>query len=211
MSNFRGVNDLPVVVKNLLIINILVWVLQIIFYYRGFPLEEYGALWSLPSGNFKIWQLVTNMFMHAAVSPFGGIEIYHILFNMFTLVVFGRVLESYWGPKRFLEFYMICGVVASLAELFLGNFDYAVGASGAIMGLMGGFAYLFPNTELMFMFVPIPVKAKYAIPLLMALDIFGGFAQVSGDNIAHWAHLGGAVAGLIIVIIWNRNNRKTFY
>lgn len=206
-----NVSGMPPVVKNLLAINIIIWLAQIIFIKQGTPLEIWGALWGLDTGNFKIWQVVTHMFMHASVDQFGRIEFFHILFNMFTLWIFGRVLENFWGSKRFINFYLICGIAAAAAQLLVGHFVVAVGASGAIMGLMAAFAYLFPNTELMFLFIPVPIKAKFAIPALMALDLFGGIANVQGDNVAHFAHLGGAVAGFLIVLVWNRNNRNTFY
>ena len=93
----------------------------------------------------------------------------------------------------------------------LGAVAPALGASGAIMGVMAAFAYTFPNTELYMMFIPIPVKAKYAVAGLILLDLFGGVARVSGDNIAHFAHLGGAITGFIIVLIWNKKNRRTLY
>lgn len=195
---------LPPVVKNLLIANVLIFIAQLMFRNSETPLELYGALWPIASGNFKIWQLVTHMFMH------GGW--FHLLFNMFTLFMFGAMLEQLWGSKRFFNFYMICGIVAGLAQLLLSaDFGYAVGASGAIMGVLAAFTYLFPNTPLYIMFIPIPIKAKYAIPGLMAMDLFGSVAQVQGDNIAHWAHLGGAVTGFILVLIWNKTNRNTFY
>lgn len=203
MARYNAMNEIPPVVKNLLAINIVIWLAQQYFHTRDMPLELWGALWSFDTGNFKIWQLVTHLFMHG---PF-----FHILFNMFTLWIFGRILENFWGAKRFLNFYLICGLAAGVAQLFVGEFSYAVGASGAIMGLMAAFAYLFPNTELMFLFIPVPIKAKFAIPALMALDLFGGIANVQGDNVAHFAHLGGAVAGFLIVLFWNRNNRNTFY
>ena len=94
---------------------------------------------------------------------------------------------------------------------YIGAIGSAVGASGAIMGVMVAFAYLFPNTELYMMFVPIPIKAKWAVPIMAAIDIFGGFASISGDNIAHFAHLGGALTGFALVFYWNKTNRKTFY
>ena len=213
MSRFQqgGFQSIPPVIKNLLIANVLVWVAQIIFFYQGFPLEEYGALQSLDSGNFKVWQLITYMFMHSAVDG-TGIVFSHILFNMFTLWMFGSILENVWGGKRFLTFYMICGVFAGVAQLFLqSNFFYAVGASGAIMGIMAAYVYLFPNTEMYIMFIPIPIKAKYVIPGFMMLDLFGAFAPKQGDNVAHWAHLGGAFAGLVLVIFWNKKNKRNFY
>lgn len=190
----------------MLIANVLVYLAQLYFRDSPTPLEDYGALWPLASGNFKIWQLITHMFMHDSRSFF------HILFNMFTLYMFGAQLEDVWGSKRFFNFYMICGIVAGLAQLFFGgDGGYAVGASGAIMGVLAAFTFLFPNTPLYMMFIPIPIKAKFAIPALMALDLFGGIAKVNGDNIAHWAHLGGAAAGFLLVLLWNKTNRNTFY
>lgn len=211
MSHYRAPSEIPPVVKNLLAINIVIWIAQIYFAKQDMHLEQWGALWGLETGNFKIWQPVTSMFMHASVDGNGNIEFFHIFFNMFTLWMFGRILENFWGQKKFLQFYMICGLAAAGLQLAVGHFTLAVGASGAIMGLMAAFAYLFPNTELMMMFIPIPIKAKYAIPALMAIDLFGGIAKVQGDNIAHWAHLGGAVAGFLLVLFWNKKNRKTFY
>jgi membrane associated rhomboid family serine protease len=149
------------------------------------------------------------MFMHQAVYSNGDIAFAHILFNMFALWMFGSNLERFWGAKRFLTFYLLCGLAAGITQLVMQRDGTAVGASGAIMGIMAGFAYLFPNTEMFIMFIPIPIKAKYVVPGFMALDLFGGIS--GGDNIAHWAHLGGAFAGLIIVIIWNKTNKKTFY
>ena len=203
MANYSsgGLGSIPPVVKNLLIINGLVFLAQYVFERQDIRLEIWGALWGLRSGNFKVWQLITYMFMHGGIS--------HILFNMFALWMFGMILERFWGPKRFLTFYIICGIFAGITQLIMQPEGIAVGASGAIMGIMAAFAYLFPNTELFIMFIPIPIKAKYVVPGFMALDIFGGIS--GGDNIAHWAHLGGAFAGLIIVIIWNKTNKKTFY
>ena len=196
--------QLSPIVKNIIIANVLVFFAQFLFQDKGFLIERYGALFPLGSPFFRIWQLVTYMFLH------GGLM--HIFFNMFSLFIFGPILENLWGAKRFFNFYIICGIAAGVAQLFIDlNFDLAVGASGAIMGIMAAFAYLFPNTELMLMFIPVPIKAKYLIPGFMALDLFGAFARVDGDNVAHWAHLGGALAGFILVLIWNKTNRNTFY
>jgi membrane associated rhomboid family serine protease len=208
----KGLQSIPPVTRNLLMVNVVVFILQWITGKQGlvtadgYPVMEwYGALWSLDSGNFKVWQLVTHMFMHSTQTLF------HILFNMFGLYMFGAVLENFWGSKRFFNFYMICGIVAGLAQLVLGGTGVALGASGAVMGVFAAFAYLFPNTPLYLMFIPIPIKAKYVIPGLILLDLFGAVSPGSGSNIAHWAHLGGAVAGLVLVLFWNKNNRKTFY
>jgi len=207
MANYSsgGFGSIPFVVKNLLIVNVLVFLAQNIFMKQGMPLEIWGALWNYQGGNFRIWQLVTHLFMHDTNNWF------HIIFNMFGLWMFGSILENHWGPKRFFNFYFICGIVAGLTQLFFGGFSYAVGASGAVMGIFAGFAYLFPNTPLYLMFIPVPIKAKFVVMGLIALDLLGAVRTGEGDGIAHWAHLGGAVAGLILVIIWNKNNRKTFY
>jgi membrane associated rhomboid family serine protease len=93
----------------------------------------------------------------------------------------------------------------------LGAVSPALGASGAVMGVMVAFAYLFPNTELFIMFIPVPVKAKWAMLGLAAIDLFGGVASVSGDNIAHFAHLGGALTGFLMVLYWNKTNRRSLY
>jgi rhomboid-like protein len=163
----------------------------------------------------------------------------HILFNMFALWMFGRILENVWGGKRFLFFYLICGVGAAIAHLAVEYFQYqqiidlahlyesqgqhdmanqlldipvyAVGASGAIMGVLVAFAFLFPNTELFIMLIPIPIKAKWAVLGFVAIDLFSGISRISGDNVAHFAHLGGAVTGFLIVLYWNKTNRKTLY
>jgi len=113
------------------------------------------------------------------------------------------------SPKKFLIFYLVCGLAAGVAHLFLSN-SAAVGASGAIMGLLGAYAYLFPNTQLIIFPIPFPVKAKWAIIGIAAIDLFGG-VYPTGSNIAHFAHLGGLVAGLILVIVWNKSNKKTFF
>lgn len=143
----------------------------------------------------------------------GGIG--HIFFNMLNLWMFGRILENVWGPKKFLLFYFICGVVAAITHLLVqyltGDFSFAVGASGAVMGVMVGFAVLFPNTELMIMFLPIPIKAKWLILGLIAIDLFGGIGSFGSTGIAHWAHLGGGLAGFLLVMYWNKTNRKTLY
>lgn len=203
MAQFGFGASLPPVVKNLIIANVVVFLAQFVFEQQGYPLEPLFALWALRSGLFQVWQLVTHMFMH------GGI--WHIVFNMFGLWMFGSVLENHWGSKRFFQFYIICGLIAGIAHLLFTNTGYAIGASGAIMGVFAGFAYLFPETPLYIYFIPIPIKAKWAMPGLILVDVFSAVSPKTGDNVAHWAHIGGAVAGLLLVMIWNKTNRKTFY
>jgi len=212
-NNYSNSKRITPVVLNLLIINILVWLAQLAFdksQEHPYALTEKIALFSLDTGEFKPYQLVTYMFAHSSYDQFGGVVFSHILFNMYALWMFGTALERVWGPKRFLVFYLICGLAAGVAQLFLSH-GTAVGASGAIMGLLAGFGYLFPNTEFFILPIPFPIKAKYMVAIYAAIDLFGGFHPGAADNIAHYAHLGGLVMGFILVIIWNKTNRKTFY
>jgi membrane associated rhomboid family serine protease len=158
---------------------------------------------------------------------------------MFALWMFGAILENYWGGKRFLIFYMISGIGAALCHLavlyyemtpivdlfhqippdqqqeFLYSSQYklneaTVGASGAIFGCLAAFGYLFPNS-LIYLYFFVPIKAKWAVIGYAALELFSGVRSSAGDNVAHWAHLGGGLVGLLLVMYWNRNNRRNFY
>jgi membrane associated rhomboid family serine protease len=216
MSNFRfnRVDRFPPVVKNLIILNVLVWIAQLIFD-KQWGLTEKIALWPIDTPYFKPYQIATHMFAHATYGPGGGIEFFHILFNMFGLYMFGRILENVWGPKRFLFFYLVCGIGAAATHLavqyFMGSFSVAYGASGAVMGVFVAFGFLFPNTELMIIPIPIPIKAKWLVIVYILIDLFGGFGVTGNDGIAHFAHLGGALTGFIIVWLWNKTNRRTLY
>jgi len=217
------------IVLNLIIINALVYFAQMAFGGSASPnqVDDLFALHHYKSEVFRPYQLITRMFMHRGI--------FHLLFNMFALWMFGSLVERVWGPKRFLIFYLMCGLGAGLAQMGSYIFDFwqidhlnlaveeiaqyqeilrrvsTVGASGAIMSVLAAFGYLFPNKELIIFPIPVPVKAKWAVIGMIALDAFGGVVKVPGDNIAHFAHIGGAVIGLLIVIFWNRTNKKTFY
>lgn len=216
MSNFRftRMDRFPPVVKNLIIINILVWVAQLI-YDKQLGITMKIALWPADSPFFEPYQLATHMFAHATYDMAGRISFFHILFNMFGLYMFGRILENVWGHKRFLLFYLACGVGAAVAHLVVqaltNGYSPVVGASGAVMGVFVAFGYLFPNTELMIIPIPIPIKAKWVVLFYILIDLFGGFSNVAGDNIAHFAHLGGALTGFLLVYFWNKTNRRTLY
>jgi membrane associated rhomboid family serine protease len=253
MSAFRPVQSqsFPPVIKNLLIINVLVYVGQLtlenqlhltnlIELHPIIPanleraLAQTGDLAQMT--RFNPYQLISYMFAHSPDN------IGHIIFNMFALWMFGRMLENIWGGKRFLFFYLASGVGAALLHLGiqylrLGNavqglsteqilqtlgdqgfvttiarsLSPALGASGAIMGIMAAFGYLFPNTELMIIPIPVPIKAKWLVLGYIGLDLFGGITNSSSDNVAHFAHLGGAIAGFLIVYIWNKTNRRSLY
>src|SRR5215213_3318770 len=151
------------VVLNLIIINALVFVAQMVLD-KTMDFTNTIALYPFGSGLFEPYQLVTYMFAH------GGF--FHILFNMYALWMFGSVLERVWGPKRFLIFYLACGLGAGVAQMFVGA--PAIGASGAVMGLLAAFAYLFPNTEFFILPFPFPIKAKYMVAIYAAIDLFGG-------------------------------------
>jgi membrane associated rhomboid family serine protease len=193
------------IVLNLIIINALIFIAQMVLD-KTIGLTNYIALYSYQSDFFKPYQLVTHMFAHDPGNFF------HILFNMYALWMFGAVLERVWGPKKFLIFYLVCGLAAGLAQMFtMGPNGSAVGASGAIMGLLAAFAYLFPNTQFYILPFPFPIKAKYMVAIYAAIDLFGGLHPGAADNIAHFAHLGGMVMGFILVIIWGKSDTKTFY
>jgi membrane associated rhomboid family serine protease len=147
------------------------------------------------------------MFMHAG---FG-----HIFFNMFALVMFGRIIEGVLGSKKFFILYFISGIFAALLHLLLnhlisGEPTIMVGASGAVFGVLGLFTVLFPDVKLMIIFFPVPIKAKYLMPGILILELFFGVANFELSNIAHFAHLGGAIAGVIFALFW-KHNRFKFY
>lgn len=215
-------DNFPPIVKNLIIINALVFVAQLTLH-----ITDKLVLYPIQAPQFRPYQIATHMFAHSPDMFF------HIIFNMLALWMFGRILENVWGGKRFLFFYLMCGIGAAalhltiqyfqvehyLALLQQGNIEAAqkmgdrigpaLGASGAVMGIAVAFAYLFPNTELFIMFIPIPVKAKWAMLAYVLYDLV--FGITGGDNVAHFAHLGGALTGFILVFIWNRKNRRRFY
>ena len=224
-----GFQVLPPVIRNLLIINALAWLAQITIGKSGMvPIEDIFALHFVRSELYKPWQFVTYMFLHDPGNFF------HILFNMFALWMFGSTLENLWGTKRFLIFYLICGVGAALVHMgalwydnstWLAYFqqgqisegDYrmllnipTMGASGAVMGIFAAFAYTFPNSQMIILPIPFPIKAKWAMIGLIAFDLIGGFSNRQG-GVAHFAHVGGAAVGILVLILWNKNNRRTFY
>lgn len=229
MGDFRmrGFQSIPPVIKNLVIANALVFIAELTF---GEPLLNVLALHYYQSPEFGIWQFLTHMFTHGSIP--------HILFNMLALWMFGSTLEDIWGGKRFLIFYLLCGLGAAVVLLGtytielnifmhkvnnneITNEQYyykaamimqstAVGASGAINGVMVAYAWLFPNS-LVYLYFAIPVKVKYVVIAYFLIDLFGGINPGAGDNIAHFAHVGGAIVGLILVITMNKSNRRTFY
>ena len=213
MTQFRPTRFevLPTIIKNLLIINGLVFLAQNTFAgpTSSFSFEDYFALHAWQSDLYKPWQLITHMFLHGDFS--------HILGNMFALWMFGSILENVWGPKRFLLFYMLCGVGAAIIHLAILSYQLVpltsqydrllnsatLGASGAVFGILIAFVYLFPNTYIYIYFL-FPVKAKWLGIAYFAFELYKGIENSAGDNVARWAHVGGALIGFILVYIWKK-------
>ncbi len=218
-SNNRSgfANTLPPVTKNIIIINVIVW-LACIFMEKtkGIELANFLGLHYFQSDGFMLHQFITYMFMHATLNINGNIEIMHILFNMFAVYMFGRVVETVWGSKQFLVYYMVTGLGAGLMQelvwfltLSPAYYGYAitVGASGAVFGILLAFGVMFPNAPLYLMFIPVPIKAKYMVIGYGLIELFAGVANFSGDNVAHFAHLGGMLFGLILIIYWRKKGK----
>lgn len=191
---------LPPAVKNLLIINIIVFLGTELI---GDPMYQLFALFPIGSPFFRWWQFVTHMFMHG--------NFMHIFFNMWSLFVFGPLLERLWGSKKFLIFYFVCGLGAALChELVLLSQPLSniptVGASGAIYGLLLGFGMLYPNYVLTLVFPPVSLKAKWFVIIFAAIELLTGILGTH-DGVAHFAHLGGMLFGLILILIWKKKGQ----
>ncbi len=240
---------IPPITKNLLIINGLFFLAKIIFESRGIDLDIILGAFYPESVNFKGWQIVTHMFMHANFT--------HILFNMFALWMFGSTVEQTIGQKKFLILYFVAGLgsfvlfnltnylqieqlkeaaitsgfnvqellskytelsekvgqplyyprnaTENIAELIDSYRTPMVGASGAIYGLLVGFAVLYPNAKLALLFFPVPVAAKYFIPVMIALEFYLAVQNYAWNPVAHFAHIGGAIIGFLLVRAWKKN------
>lgn len=236
--------SIPPVTRNLIIINLLIWLIEYIsgsFGYRLVDLLGLHYFWSFSESDFNPAQLVTYMFLHDRNS------IMHVLFNMFTLYMFGRIIEQTWGSRRFLFYYFVCGIGAALFQeavwalslkhefidaitprtglasdtvrnylatrpeqfaALMDNFRNAlvtIGASGAVFGILLAFAFLFPDIPLYLFFIPVPIKAKYMVAGYAVVEFFLGVSG-NGGTVAHFAHLGGMIFGLILLLIWRRRN-----
>ncbi len=268
---------LPEVVKNLLILNVIMFLATLVLERQGLNLTDILGLHYFEGSKFRIYQFVTYLFMHGSWG--------HIIFNMIALWMFGSALENVWGPKKFLTYYILTGLGAGLAHYLLvyyelqpaivyfneyisnpglakleelinsdafknfqsremidhyNNFtsdfnklnatnpakalemsvEYikifkedafnapvAIGASGAVFGLLLGFGMLFPN-NIIYIYFALPIKAKYFVIIYGLIELFSGIAQVPGDNVAHFAHIGGLVTGIIIILFWRQKDRE---
>lgn len=216
-------NPLPTVTKHLLIINVLCYFGTLVAKRYGIDLNDLLGLHFFLADAFNPVQLVTYMFMHANFE--------HIFFNMFAAWMFGRTLETVWGPKRYLIYYLVCGIGAGLIQEGVQYINYAVnlshynmvstgmgvipmsqflnelntvGASGAVYGILLAFGMLFPNAELFIFPLPMPIKAKYLVIGYAVIELFLGIT--GGDGVAHFAHLGGMLFGLILILHWRKHN-----
>ena len=241
-------NNIPAVTKNLLIINVLFFFGAMAAQRWGYDLNNLLGLHFFLSPDFNVAQLVTYMFMHANFE--------HIFFNMFAVWMFGRTLELVWGPKRFLIYYMVCGVGAGLVQELVTGIEYysmassmspealemvhregasalqsgmnfvdsrmaelnivgnhsTVGASGAVYGILLAFGMLFPNTEMFVFPIPFPIKAKFFVVGYAVIELVLGMSRTA-DGVAHFAHLGGMIFGLLLSVYWKkkRNNGQFYY
>lgn len=224
MNDFRptGFSVLPTVVKNLLIINVLFFLATIAFDVSlHIDLADYLGLHYIGASDFQPFQLVTYMFMHGNFA--------HLFFNMFALWMFGNTLERIWGPNRFLLFYFVCGIGAGLTQELVQYIQYVttladydnvriaanqivsmdtylnmlttVGASGAVYGILLAFGMMFPNSTI-YIYFAIPIKAKWFVLIYGVIELFSGFTSV--DNVAHFAHVGGMLFGLILILYWKK-------
>ena len=193
------------ITKNIIILNVIVYILSNTF----LPQMYYFLVAYFPlAPEFKSWQIVTHMFMH------GGIM--HIAFNMLTLASFGPLLERFLGEKKYILLYFLSGLGAyALNSLWIYYEMIAeeqfinvamLGASGAIFGVVAAFTALYPNAEMMIMFIPFPIKAKILLPIVIVGSIYLGINNVGG--VAHFAHIGGALVGYILIKIWGRNRYR---
>ena len=191
-------SNVPVAVKNIIWICVGMSVLT----YLNEPLM--ARLFALNPITFitKPWQLVTYMFMH------GGFG--HLFFNMYTLYIFGSVLERIWGTKKFLLFYFVTGIGAALVHILVqyltGSFALTVGASGAIYGILMGYAVLYPDSIMTLIFPPISLKAKWFVLIFAAIELFLGVTGTQA-GVAHFAHLGGLVFGYLLMLYWKKKHR----
>ena len=223
-------NQMPPITKNLLIINVIFFLASLVAPKYGVDLTEVLGLHYFMASDFHLYQLVTYMFMH------GGFA--HLFFNMFALWMFGTTLERVFGPRRFLIYYMVCGLGAGLMQELVQYIEYAtvlsnydsvtmgtsiipmsvylnlmttVGASGAVYGILLAFGVLFPN-ERMFIFpLPFPIKAKWFVIGYAVIELYAGLANNPADNVAHFAHLGGMIFGFFLIMYWKKNNRGNGY
>ena len=208
MNNNSFWDRLPIVTKSLLVINFVCWLVDVILKNRaGIMLSGVLGLNYIFSPSFHFWQPLTYMFMHANFE--------HIFFNMFAVLMFAPALEQQWGSRRFLLYYLVTGVGAAIVQELVWFIFYGpsaagavtIGASGAVFGILLAFGLLFPDTKLFIFFIPIPIRARIFVIIYAVCELFLGVASFSGDNVAHFAHLGGMLFGYLLILLWRRKDK----
>ncbi len=198
--------NIPTVTKNLLIINVLAYLASVVLEMGGtFDLSYWGGLHFFGSPHFYLYQFVTYMFLHGSLT--------HLFFNMFALWMFGCVIERVWGSRKYLAYYLICGLGAGLCQelvqFLMGSYSLTIGASGAVYAILLAFGMTFPE-ERMFVFpLPIPIKAKWFVMGYVCIELFLAINS-SGDGVAHVAHLGGMLFGFLLIRYWERHPYQNF-
>ena len=212
----------PPVTRNLIVINLLIYITSVLLLRRGIDLNELGGLHYFGASNFHFWQLITYQFLHSTAS------IDHVLSNMFALFMFGSSIEYFWGSKRYLIYYLLCGVSAGLVQELswyyelqeVMRYDFVqlpsgliardaflallntVGASGAVFGILLASGVLFPNSYVLIGFA-LPLKMKYFVFLYGIIELYAGIHNTWGQ-VAHFAHLGGMIGGAILIYLWRK-------
>lgn len=219
-------NRIPTVTKNLLIINVLLWFGGVAMTKIGIDFNSLFGLHFFKASDFRIYQLFTYMFMHEGF--------WHVFCNMFAVWMFGSMMENTWGPRRYLFFYIACGLgagliqegvqyiqwVADLSKYGAVNLGYGaipmqeylnmintVGASGAVYGILLGYGMTYPNHPIFIIPIPVPIQAKWLIIGYVLLELLSGLSNRPGDNVAHFAHLGGMLVGFLIILYWKNKYR----
>jgi membrane associated rhomboid family serine protease len=206
-------NILPTIVKNILIINCILFLATEVLSMQGIiNLKELLGLHYWKSSSFETWQIISHMFMHG--------DFTHLFFNMFAVWMFGTQLEHLWGAKKFLKYYLLTGLGAAILHFMIFHFfelpnstyrdllierHTVLGASGCLFGLLVAFGLLFPNTKLFFLLIPFPIKAKYFVIIYGLAELYYGLQNNPYDNVAHFAHLGGMLFGFMIIKYWQSN------
>ncbi len=225
--------NIPIVTRNLLIINVLVYLLASVLQFGGKSLTDWGALHFFMASDFHVYQFITYQFLH------GGFT--HLFFNMFALWMFGCVIENVWGPKKFIFYYIFCGVGAGLCQEMVQYISFAadgltsmdpeqvlnvngqrlmtvdqimnlsstIGASGAVYGILLAFGMTFPNERIFIFPLPIPIKAKWFVAVYAIIEFVSAMSSV-GDGVAHMAHIGGMLFGFLLILYWRKRPNSYF-
>ena len=232
-NSYSGQPTTPVTI-NLIIINVLFLLADVVMERKGIDLAMYLGLHYYDADKYSIFQTMTYMFMHH--------DFYHLFCNMFSLYMFGRLLEMVWGPQRFLIYYLVCGVGAGIVQQLAWRFGIintwiseiqlqdaeftygqlvqeggrllnqliTVGASGSVFGILLAFGMMFPNARIFLLFPPMPLKAKWLVIGYGIFELSAGVVGTTGDNVAHFAHLGGMLFGFVLIMLWRRDRRMNF-